>query len=171
MKGNKSVHMLIFLALVFVVQLILSNYVPLSSYVCICLLPLMIATLPLSWRPTNVMIVAFALGLLLDILTGSVLGLSSAPAVLTALLRKPMYRLIVTRDRQDKTIIPTIKKIGFSKFFFMLTVAVIIFMIPYITLDCISFRPWTFILIKLAASILSSLAVSLLLSISFLNRD
>lgn len=166
-NGNNT----IFFVLVFIVQIIISNYVPISPYVYICLLPLIIISLPLNWRPVPMLLLAFGMGLLLDLLCGGILGLNAGAAVFAAALKRLSYKMFVTRDRQDKTIHATPKTIGSGKFFVFLTSSIILYSLAYVLMDCISFRDWTFILIKFAASVIVNVALSVLLSISFLNRD
>lgn len=168
---KSSIHTIIFYVLVFIIQLIISNYVHLGPYFFICLLPLIIINLPLNWRPVPVMLFAFGIGLLLDILSGSILGLNAGAAVFASALKRPSYRLLVSRDRQDKTITATPKSIGYGKYFSFLTADIVLYSLAYVLLDCISFRSVTFILAKSAASIAVNAALSVLISFSFLNKD
>lgn len=172
MSGRKNDnHRTIFFTMVFIIQLIISNYVHLGPYVYICLLPLIIAGMPMKWRPSFVMIVSFGLGLLLDLLSDGTLGLNAGAAVFCSALRKQSYRLIISRDRQDKTIYVSPKTAGTVKFFSFLVTGIITYTLAYVLLDCLDFRGIVFIFFKFIASSLVNVVLILLLSVSFLNRN
>ena len=65
---------IIYCVLLFLLQLVLSDYVHLGPWVSLCLLPLLILQIPLSRSPHGVMLIAFGLGLGLDILSDGVPG-------------------------------------------------------------------------------------------------
>ena len=170
-KKESGINRIVFSVLVFIVQLIICNYVHISPLVGIYLLPLIIFCLPLNWRPVSVMVISFGLGLLLDLLSGGLLGLNAGAAVFAAALRKFSYRVSVSRDRQDKTIFATPRTVGAVKFYAFLSCGTVLYTAACVALDCITFRSGTFILAKFALSSLVSLAVSFIISFSFLNRE
>ena len=117
------------------------------------------------------MLIAFGLGIGLDILSDGVVGLNAFAAVLAAAPRKFFYRLLVNGDRQDKTEIPLIRESGLPKYIRYLGAVTAIYMAAYVLLDCVSFRPAGFILLKFAASTIASTALCLLPAISFQHRN
>ena len=129
----------IFFILVFLLQLIVSNYVHLGPYVFICFIPLLTVLMPLNWRPASVMLAAFGLGLLLDLLSDGVPGLNAGAAVFCAALRKPFYRILVNSDRQDKTIRISRKSIGNTKYFSLLAACILAFSLAFVLLDSLDF--------------------------------
>ena len=163
-------HDILFVFLVFLLQLALSRFVNLGAYVFICFIPLIITVIPLTDSPQRTMILSFAVALLFDFLSDGVMGLNSAAAVVAAALRKPLYRAFVNRDRQDKTSVPTAALVGTGKYLNYLTSVVAVYMLVYIALDCISFRPLSFVALKFLVSTIVNSALSLLVSVSFLNR-
>ena len=156
--------------LVFLLQLVLTDYVHLGPYVFLCLVPYLILNIPLSRSPHVVMLLAFAIGLGLDILSDGVPGLNAAAAVLAAAPRRFFYRRLVNSDRQDKTEIPLPGEVGLLKYLKYLAAVTILYMAAYVALDCISFRPASFILVKFAASAAASILLALLLAIPRSNR-
>ncbi|MBQ6299257.1 MAG: hypothetical protein IJK79_02585 [Bacteroidales bacterium] len=156
--------------LVFLLQLVLTDYVHLGPYVFLCLVPYLLINIPLSRSPHVVMLTAFAIGLGLDVLSDGVPGLNAFAAVLAAAPCKFLYRRLVNSDRQDKTEIPLPGEVGFLKYAKYLSAVTLVYMAAYVALDCISFRPVSFILIKFAASAAASIALALLLAIPRSNR-
>ena len=66
---------IIIYAVVILIQVIMNNYVNLGPMVYICLVPLLVIYLPLDQKNYLTLIIAFGLGLLIDILSDGVLGL------------------------------------------------------------------------------------------------
>ena len=97
-------------------------------------------------------------------------GLNAFAAVLAVAPRKFFYRLLVNADRQDKTEVPLPRIVGLAKYIKYLGVLTAIYLIGYIGLDCISFRPAGFILLKFLASWAASMVLALLLTLPLQNR-
>jgi hypothetical protein len=162
---------ILFFALLFILQLVISDYVHLGPWVCLTLIPLLILSIPLSHSPHAVLLIAFALGLGLDVLSDGVPGLNAFAAVLAAAPRKFFYRILVNADRQDKTEVPKIREVGLMKYLRYLGILTAIYLLAYIVLDCVSFRPPLFLLGKFIISWVASTALCLLLSLSLQNRS
>lgn len=158
----KKYSNLLFLALVFLLQLVLSDYVHLGPWIYLTLIPFLILNIPLSRPPHIGMLIAFGLGLLLDILSDGVPGLNAFAAVMAAAPRKFLYRSLVNGDRQDKTEVPEIRVVGPVKYIKYLASLTAIYLAAYLLLDCVSFRPAGFILLKFAASTVASTLLALL---------
>lgn len=167
---NKPIN-LFFCILIFILQLIISDYLHLGSYISICLIPFLIFNIPLQMRPHFLLIAAFMIGLGLDILSDGVAGLNSAAAVAAAATKKFFYRIFINSDRQDATRVPIPQETGIAKYLKFATAVIVIYVAVYIALDCISFRPFLFVLAKFAASTAVSLALTLLLCLSYQNRS
>lgn len=165
-RGN-----LLFFVLVFLLQLIIADYLHLGPWVSLTLIPFLIVSIPLSRSPHAVMLAAFGLGLGLDILSAGVLGLNAFAAVLAAAPRKFFYRTLVNADRQDKTEVPLPAETGLVKYIKYLTAVLAIYLAAYILLDCVSVRPPAFLAVKFAVSTVASLALSLLLVIPLQSRN
>ena len=168
MKNRSDI---LFFVLVFLLQVIITDYLHLGPWVFICLLPLLILHIPLSHSPHRVMLTAFALGLLLDVLSDGVVGLNAFAAVLAAAPRKFLYRALVNGDRQDKTGVPSLSEAGIVKYLKYLSVITAIYLAGYMLLDCAGSRPLLFILGKFLASTLASTAAGLLLAWSIQKRN
>lgn len=161
----------LFFVLLFILQLVISDYVHVGPWVSLTLIPLLIICIPLSRSPHAVMLIAFALGLGLDILSDGVPGLNAFAAVLAAAPRKFFYRILVNADRQDKTEVPKIREVGLLKYLKYLGVITALYLAAYILVDCVSFRPPLFLLGQFLISWVASTALCLLLSLPLQNRS
>ena len=117
------------------------------------------------------MLIAFGLGLGLDILSDGVPGLNAFAAVLAAAPRKFFYRLLVNADRQDKTEVPLLRETGLLKYLKYLGVLTAIYLAAYTLVDCISVRPLGYIAAKFLISWVASTALCLLLALPIQNRS
>lgn len=161
---------ILFFFLVFLLQVVVTDYLYAGPYLYVCLLPFLVVIIPMSRRPQLVLLAAFGMGLMLDLLSDGVAGLNAAAAVAAAAARKPLYRALVNADHQDKTEVPVPGAVGIAKYLKYTAAVTAVYMAVYILFDCVSFRPFFFILAKLAVSIVVSTALALLLGISFQNR-
>lgn len=162
---------IIYCILLFLLQLVISDYVHLGPWISLCLLPLLILLIPRSRSPHVVMLIAFGLGLGLDILSDGVPGLNAFAAVLAAAPRKFFYRLLVNADRQDKTEVPLLRETGLLKYLKYLGVLTAIYLAAYTLVDCISVRPLGYIAAKFLISWVASTALCLLLALPIQNRS
>lgn len=162
---------IIYCILLFLLQLVISDYVHLGPWITLCLLPLLILQIPRSRSPHVVMLIAFGLGLGLDILSDGVPGLNAFAAVLAAAPRKFFYRLLVNADRQDKTEVPLLRETGLLKYLKYLGVLTAIYLAAYTLVDCISVRPLGYIAAKFLISWVASMALCLLLALPIQNRN
>lgn len=162
---------IVYCILLFLLQLVISDYVHLGPWITLCLLPLLILQIPRSRSPHVVMLIAFGLGLGLDILSDGVPGLNAFAAVLAAAPRKFFYRLLVNADRQDKTEVPLLRETGLLKYLKYLGVLTAIYLAAYTLVDCISVRPLGYIAAKFLISWVASTALCLLLALPIQNRS
>ena len=160
-----------YFVLLFLLQLVISDYVHLGPWIYLNLIPLLILLIPLSYRPHAVLLIAFGLGLGLDLLSDGVPGLNAFAAVLAAAPRKFFYRTMVNADRQDKTEVPLMGEVGLVKYIKYLAVLTAIYLVAYVLVDCISFRPAGFIALKVIASWLASTVLCLLLALPLQSRN
>lgn len=156
--------------LVFLLQLVITDYVQLGPYVFPCLVPFLILCIPFSRRTELLLVAAFGIGIMLDLLSDGVLGLNAAAAVAAAATRRFFYRNLVNRDRQDQTEVPTPAGIGTAKYLKYAAAVTAVYLAVYILFDCVSFRPAGFILIRFVASTVIDTAFAYVLALSYQNR-
>ena len=162
---------ILFFILVFLLQLAIANYLNLGPWITVSLLPFLIALIPMQRTPHVVMLAAFGLGLLLDWLSAGVLGLNAFAAVMAAAPRWLLYRLLAGDEHTDPVWIPRIRDIGVDKYLKYLLALTAIYLAAFILLDCMSVRPFWFILVKFVASTFVSTLLGLLLAYAFQRRS
>ena len=96
-------------------QVLVLNHIQLSGYLNPFLYVLFILMLPFQTPDWFVLVLAFVLGLSVDIFSDTG-GLHAAASVLMAFLRKPVLKLISPRDGYDAVQQPTIQQFGFGWF-------------------------------------------------------
>jgi hypothetical protein len=151
-------------------QMILCTYSQFTPYVVLSMLPAMILCMPLTVRTPLCMIIAFASGLAVDWLAEGLIGINAASLVPVALARKTIIRVFLGEDLIARNDSFTFKKNGFGKISIALFVALSIFFGIYVILDAAGTQPASFNLIRFAASVASSLILSLIVT-SVLTPD
>lgn len=162
---------ILFFVLLFVVQVVISDYLNLGPYVYICLIPFIILNIPLSRDTGIVMVEAFAIGLLLDLLSDGVPGLNASAAVITAFCRKTLYKMIARRDRQDRTEVPDAANIGFVKYLLYLSACTALYILAYVLTDCAGISPVYFIFLKFLISSIINILLALVVSSSISEKS
>jgi rod shape-determining protein MreD len=115
MINEVIINILRFLFLVFFQVLILNN-IQLSGYLNPFLYVLFILMLPFKTPDWLVLVLAFLLGLSIDMFADTG-GLHAASSVLMAFMRQPILKLIAPREGYDINQQPTIQQFGFGWFF------------------------------------------------------
>ena len=162
--------LILFYVVVMIVQIIISDYVSFGPVIYICVLHLLVISLPPKLDHVYTVLISFGLGLLLDLLTDGVLGLNAGAATLTALAARPIYNLIFNKDTYDKEFLPTIRESGISRHIYLITFSVMIFFLFYIAFDGFSHRNLTFTLVRYLACCAINIGVIILIDVCLLNN-
>ena len=149
-------YRLVFLLLC-IVQLLINNYFNLSQYLLLSLLPLCIMILPLTKNSGIVdLFVAFALGLLVDFASSSVIGISSCSLLLLAFLKKTLISMICGEEIFFQS---------FRELILLFILSCAIYFLPYVLIDCAGTRPFLFVLAKWLCSTAASAFVCCICSL------
>ena len=143
-------------------QLLLSNYVNLSPYVMVSILPVMVLCIPIRVHPAVAMILAFLSGLVVDLFTEGVLGLNSFALVAVAGLRNPVIRLIFGDELFARKEDFSIRRSSFGKVAAALLIVQLVFVVLYVWADGAATRPGWFNFARMGASTLAGFLLSLL---------
>lgn len=138
--SNKEIRYspLLFITIVCLVQIIVYKYLSVTPYLVICLLPGMLVYLAKEWSSLKSMIIAFLIGISIDVLADGIVGLNAASLVLTAL------------------VLPAFNKQGVQPSLILL-LANAVFFLPYILLDSAGVVPPLEMLLQYAVSVIVSL--------------
>jgi rod shape-determining protein MreD len=97
------------------VQVILLNNIRFAGFINPYIYVLFILLLPVKIPRTLLLIVAFALGLCIDVFSNT-MGMHAAATVFLAFLRPGILRMLAPRDGYEAEAIPSLKEFGFSWF-------------------------------------------------------
>ena len=169
MKSN--LWNIILYVLIFVLQVLICNYVDIGAYVYICLIPLIVTGIPMKIDVRITMLAAFGIGLMLDIFSSGVVGLNAASATMLAAFRKPLFNFTVNKEHRYSVEVPSIRNIGLNNYIVYSTVCALLYLTTYTLLDCASFRPLLFILLRILVSLVIDVALIVLISNSIIDRE
>lgn len=158
---KKSGFWLIYL-LILVAQLLLSTYANFSPYVLVTLLPVMVLCIPIRVGTILTMIIAFASGLSIDLLSEGLLGLNALALVPVAFARNSIIRLIFGGELFAREEDFSVNRSGLGKVVMAILLSTALFVAVYVWADGAGTRPLLFNAIRFAASLVVSTGLSLL---------
>lgn len=148
--------------LLFIAQLVLSNYFVFSPWVMATLLPAMVLCIPLSIGPIGAMAIAFASGLGVDFLAEGVIGLNALAIVPVAFAREKIISAVFGMDLLLRKNAFTFRRNGFVSVALATSIALIIFLIIFVWAEAAGTRSFWFIIGKISASYVISMVFCLL---------
>lgn len=169
MKAN--VNSWVLFILLVVAQLIMTNYIHLSQFVVLTLLPAIIVCLPTSLSPIATMLVAFATGMSVDLLAEGVIGLNTVSILPVALLRHKFIGWTMGEDVVVRKAEFSIRRNGFGKTLALQTMALSLFLIIYITTDGAGTRTFWFNAARFVASALCSIVLGMIVTGVLNSKD
>lgn len=158
-------------ALLIVLQILIWDFLDLSQYVMITILPVIILFLPMSVKTPGAMLFAYAVGFIVDFLSSGMLGLSSLALVPVALLRLPFVRLFFGEEALLRKEDLSIKRYGWGSSIVCILLLTAIFLAAYIWADGAGTRPLAMNLEKLGFSLAGSFVVSLPMASFLCTQD
>lgn len=150
--------------IIFIVQALTSNYLNISVYVHICLLPAIILSLPYRYKTIRIMVIAFLIGLGLDLMTDGILGLNAAALTAMAFTRNFFLSRLVNEKNVDINDVPRIKVMGFGPFSAYVFLSCLVLFLIYIPLETMSFDHFIFKLIRIVSGVVSNTLLIIILS-------
>ncbi len=163
-------YFLVSYLLMLVLQILICNYLQVSPYITLSILPAMVLMLPIRYGTIVAMILAFLSGLSIDFLAEGLTGINSLAIVPVALLRTPILRMVfgsaIFSRREDISI----RRHGLIKMATAITLAQSLFLILYIWADTSGTRPFTFCLLRFILSLIPGVLLSLPIS-NILSSD
>lgn len=148
--------------LLFVLQLILGNYVNLSPYLVLSILPVMVLCLPIRVGTLPALLIAMLTGLGADYLTEGLIGLNALALVPVAYVRKFLIRKIFGNDLLSRKEDFTVQRNGYFQVALATLAAQALFLLVYIWADGAGVRPLWFIAARFGVSLAGGFLLSLL---------
>ena len=159
---RKTGYYFVFLLLV-VVQMLICNYLNLSAYLMLSILPVMVLCVPLRLPTFWTMLLAFVTGLAVDLLSEGLLGLNALALVPVAFVRKEVIRLIFGDELFARKEDFSLRKNGFGKVALAIFLVQALFLLIYIWADGAGTRPFAFNAIRFGISLAAGWILSLLI--------
>jgi len=158
---RRNVFWLYYILLV-IAQLLLTNYLRVSPYLMLTILPAMVLCIPIRVGTSGAMFIALLTGLTVDYLSEGMLGLNALSLIPVAYFRNGIIRLVFGMELFARSEDFSVQRNGFGKTMLALLLAYSLFLIVYVWVDSAGVRPLLFNLIRFAVSLASSLLVSML---------
>ena len=148
--------------LLLVVQLLLNHFLRMSSYVAICILPVMVLCISIRIKTWAVMLIAFGTGLAADLLSEGVLGLNTVALVPVALLRGPIINVVFGPEVSSRQEDFSPRRNGWEKVMLAAALALLLYLMLYVWTDAAGMRPFGFNLLRLVCTLAVSLPANLI---------
>jgi len=146
-----------------IAQMLVCNYLHVSPYLMLSILPVMVLCIPVRVPTVGAMLIAFVTGLAVDLLSEGVLGLNVLALVPVAFVRKEVIRLIFGGELFARKEDFSVRKNGFGKVALAIFLVQALFLAVYIWADGAGTRPLAFNAIRFGVSLGAGFIVSLLI--------
>ena len=150
--------------IVVVVQILLCNYLNLSMYVVLSLLPVAILMIPVRYGTPLALVLAFVSGLAVDWLSEGLIGLNAVALVPVAAARRRIIKLVFGDEVFTRGDDISIGQHGVMKMSLSIILSQSIFMFIYVWADGAATRPFWFNVTRFLLSVIIGWLVSLLVS-------
>lgn len=148
-------------ALLVVVQLLLSNFLRVSPYIMLTILPFMVLCISIRVETVGAMFIAAATGLTVDFLTEGVIGLNTISLIPVAFCRNGIIRLVFGTELFARREDFSPQRNGFGKTLLALLIAQSLFLVIYIWIDSAGMRTLSFNALRFGISLVTGMLVSL----------
>jgi len=161
--NNSFGNILTFIVLFFL-QIILNDFLNISSYLYLSLIPLAIIIIPKGIQTWKIMAFGFVFGLLFDMISDGVLGLNAAASVALAASRDWLFGVIVNKDKSDKAQTISVRSMSVIRYIWFVLSCVSVYLLIYILLDDIQTRSSTFFFMKFLLSMIINTIITFAIS-------
>ncbi len=90
---SKSYYMLVFIALC-IIQVLLNNYLNVSQYLLLSLMPLALMSIPLNRSTISCLLIAFFTGLAVDVISTPSMGSTSIALLVCAMIKNFVFQVV-----------------------------------------------------------------------------
>ena len=160
MKQN---YIMMFLLIVGV-QLLICNYLHVSTFLTLSILPCAILLMPTRYSPVVAMLLAFLSGLAVDTLAEGVTGLNALALVPVAGARRWICGFIFGKELTSTGEDVSMMKYGTGKMAVAIFIAQFIFLMIYIWADGAEARPCMFNALRFSGSLVAGTLISLIIA-------
>lgn len=150
----------VILYVVFVIaQIVFCNFFGLSRYLLVSVLPVLILMLPLSFGSVLTMLIAFAMGFVVDFFSSGMLGMTSFALVPVALVRRFVVGIVFGAEKSARGEEITVERLGFPKAALALLMLCSLYFILYVWVDSAGTCGFWAALVRIVLSVIASTPV------------
>lgn len=160
---NIDLKRLIYILFIIIVQCILDNYIDLGLHLHLMVLPHLILILPYRYKTITAMVIAFAIGITVDIFTTGVLGTNAGALVCTAFIRQKLLYSFLDERNMDNYDSPSYMILGPNKGILYVFCSYFAFCSAYVVLENMGIQPVTFNLLKIVTGTFANGIIGLIL--------
>ncbi len=169
MKSSFSNLILFFSFLI--TQVLLSNFINFGPNIMIAVYPLFILTLPTNTSRISMMLWSFALGLGVDYLTDSIMGINAAAAVFLAFVQPTIFKLVCRKGELENQIRPGLTELGLPRFLLFIILGLTIHHMSIVLLENFSFTFYIDSFIRITLSLLVNTILILLIEFGIFYKN
>lgn len=136
MRGR---YWLVFILLV-VAQILLGNFLNLGQFITVCILPMLVLSLPVKYNDTVVMLIAFAAALTVDLLTHGILGLGVVAILPVAAGRRWIISAVFGSEVYSRGEDLSARKQGLLKMALAILISTAVYFAVYVWVDAAGTR-------------------------------
>ena len=136
-----------------VAQMLITNYLHLSYYITLSLLPTLILFLPIRIGTVGAMVIAFITGFAVDFFAEGLIGINMLSLVPVAFIRRSLLSLVFGGEIFARQEDPSAGKNGIGAVLLAILLAEALFLAVYILADGAGMRPVWFNLIRFVCSL------------------
>lgn len=152
-----SLRLIILAILLLIAQGIIGNYLNITIYLSIALPSFVILMLPCKLKTIWTILIAFALGIITDILGNEILGITSAALTAAAVCRKGILNISIKKEILNSEAYLSHPAISIAHFAIYAAVFLAIYFMVYIPLDNSGFTPFFPISLRFVISLATNL--------------
>lgn len=167
---SSQIKFLLVSFVIFVIQILASNYLNINVYIYLFIIPYIILSLPFRYKTISVMIISFLAGIVIDFTCDNIIGLNAAALTAMAFTRHFLLSRLVNEKNVDKNDYPSITVMGVAPYLAYILFSLTFFFLVYIPLETFSFRPFLFQFLRCITGISINTILILILSVSIKFR-
>lgn len=158
----KDRYWLIYLLLA-AVQIVLGNFLNLGQLITVCILPLLVLSLPVRYNTSLVLLITFATALAVDLLTHGIPGLGAVALLPVAAGRRWIIQAVFGAELYSRGEDLSVHKQGVLKIALAVLLATAVYFAVFVWVDAAGTRSFGFCTLRWLLSTLVSTALEILL--------
>lgn len=167
MNNIKYITLGVFLILM---QILVSGYINIWPMLYIAVFPFVLIVLPPQANRFIFLIMAFFLGIIVDIFTDSIPGLNAAATTALAFFKIPTLKLLQNKSTLESMHGVTEYSLGFSKFTLYTIILYMIFFLFYMGLDSFGFYSFGYSALRFFTNVAANTLITILFGKALANQ-